>query len=148
MGQVTLTVEKDKVYAEIAKTTSYTGQKMVGDETAYQRIFTTDEDKDMLSRFWNEACSGATDLLKPFINTIDVTSDYCVTLDLSCRYDNTLTGSVQTSLFSYFVYFILSRWYKMANKGEYESYAVDAASMLEDVMHKIYHRTKPQRITP
>lgn len=145
---VQLTIDKDEVYEEVARTTSYTGQKMVDDEGAYNRIFTTDEDQEQLGRFWDEACSDATDLLKPYISTIDVTSDYDVTLDVSSRYDSTLTGSVQSSLFSFFVYFILSRWYKLTNKAEYESYAADAVSMLEDVMHKIYHRTKPQRTTP
>lgn len=145
---VQLTIEKSKVYEEVAKTTSYTGAKMVDDENAYTRIFTTDEDQEMLERFWDEACAGATDLLKPYVKAVDMTSDYDVTLEPSCRYDTNLTGSVQKSLFSYFVYLILSRWYKLTNKAEYESYAADAASMLEDVMHKIHHRTKPQRTTP
>jgi hypothetical protein len=50
MIDIILTVNKEKVYEEVAKTTSYTGAKM-DDELAYDRIFTTDEDKSMLERF-------------------------------------------------------------------------------------------------
>ena len=44
MTDIVLTVNKESVYEEVAQTTSYTGAKM-DDELAYNRIFTTDEDK-------------------------------------------------------------------------------------------------------
>ena len=50
MTDIALTVNKESVYEEVAQTTSYTGAKM-NDELAYNRIFTTDEDKSMLERF-------------------------------------------------------------------------------------------------
>ena len=55
MKIIVFQIQKDTVYNEVAKTTSYTGAKMEGDEGAYDRIFTTDEDKIMLERFWNES---------------------------------------------------------------------------------------------
>ena len=67
MKTIELTVNKANVYDEVAKTTSYTGQKMQGDATAYDRIFTTDDDRMMLERFWVEACNGATEQFKPFL---------------------------------------------------------------------------------
>ena len=51
--EVTLTISKESVYDEVAKTTEYTGAKM-DDEHAYEVISTTEEDKTMLERFWNE----------------------------------------------------------------------------------------------
>lgn len=51
--EVTLTICKESVYDEVAKTTEYTGAKM-DDEHAYEVISTTEEDKTMLERFWNE----------------------------------------------------------------------------------------------
>ena len=51
--EITLKVNKEAVYDEVAKTTEYTGAKM-DDEHAYEVISTTDEDKAMLERFWNE----------------------------------------------------------------------------------------------
>ena len=157
MIEVTLTVSKQRVYDEVAKTTSYTGSKMQGDDTAYDRIFTTDADRSMLERFWTEASNAATEKLKKFIievsdnsegNAIDLSRDYVVKLELSSSYDDNLTESVQASLFSFFVSAIVSKWYKFTNKGETESYAADAMGMMEDVMGKIFYRKKPRRVVP
>lgn len=149
MKQIELTVAKSAVYNEVAKTTSYTGARMVGDDDAYLRIFTTDEDQEMLERFWEEAASGATEQLKPFLHFDNSTAtEYEVVLEVSSSYDETLTGSVRKSLFSYFVAMIVARWYRIANKQESESYANDAIGAMDDVMKKIYYRKKPVRVVP
>lgn len=70
MKEIELSVNKANVYTEVAKTTAYTGSKMQDDKEAYSRIFATDEDREMLERFWVEACNGATELLKQFIVTV------------------------------------------------------------------------------
>jgi hypothetical protein len=49
------------------------------------------------------------------------------------------------SLFSYFVSFILSRWFKISNKEEADTYMADATAMMDDVMRKIYYRSAPTR---
>lgn len=159
MNEVKFIVNKADVYDEVAKTTSYAGAKMPGDDkSAYDRIFTTDEDRTMLERFWAEACNAATDLFKPFL--LDVTSytgsaatditqrHYEVTLELSGSFDTSLNGSIGSSLFSFFTDLIVSKWFKFANKGEAEGYAAEAAAMLEDVRSKLYYRKKPRRIAP
>ena len=53
MIEVTLTIDKESVYKEVAQTTSYTGSKMA-DADAFERILTTDVDNSMLERFWSE----------------------------------------------------------------------------------------------
>lgn len=68
MTDIALTVNKESVYEEVAQTTSYTGAKMK-DELAYNRIFTTDEDKSMLERFWNESKNTACNSLKKYFLT-------------------------------------------------------------------------------
>lgn len=157
MKDIILTVNKANVYDEVAKTTSYTGVKMQGDDGAYDRIFTTDDDRLMLERFWVEACNAATEEFKPFIMSvsdqtdshgINIENNYIVGLELSSAFDETLKGSIETSLFSFFVAAIVSKWYKFTNKGEQESYAADAVGMMQDVMSKIYFRKKPKRIIP
>lgn len=157
MKTIELTVNKANVYDEVAKTTSYTGQKMQGDATAYDRIFTTDDDRMMLERFWVEACNGATEQFKPFIvsvsdqpvsHGVELDKNYVVKLELSNSYDESLNGSIGTSLFSYFVAMIVSKWYKFTNKGESESYGTDAVGAIDDVMRKIYYRKKPTRVVP
>jgi hypothetical protein len=158
MKNVTLIVNKAYVYDEVAKTTSYAGAKMMAeDSTAYDRIFTTDEDRLLLERFWNETCNMVTNRLKPFIisidsqpisHGIDLSRDYKVELGLSSSYDDVLTEAINTSLFNFFVAMIVSKWFIVANKAEAESYAVGSAGIMEDVMRKIYYKKKPQRVTP
>ena len=159
MISATLTVTKTEVYAEVDKTTSYTGVKIdqatvpkQQDEseavTAYKRIRASEYDREMLERFFSEAANVATDRMKDFITSINVTSGYAVTLSLSGRWDNSLQPSMEKSLFSYFVSFVTSRWFRLSNKEEADAYMADATRMLEDVMRKIYYRKKPTRVTP
>ena len=149
MTDVTLAVEKNKVYDEVAKTTSYTGAKMQGDDKAYERIFTTDEDQQMLERFWTEASNAATEQLKQFLEiNLSDSSCYKVQLELSSSFETQLQASIETSLFSFFVAVIVGKWYKFTNKSEAESYTNEAVGMIEDVMQKIYFKKKPKRVIP
>lgn len=158
MNSISLSVNKANVYDEVAKTTSYAGQKMMdGDATAYERIFTTDADRLLLERFWVETCNAVTEQLKPFITKIDaqpishgidLTRNYNVTLELSSAFDVSLTEAIETSLFSFFVASIVSKWYALSNKSETEGMVAEAVGMLDSVMKKIYYRKKPTRIIP
>ncbi len=157
MIEVSLNINKAKVYDEVAKTTSYTGAKMKDDDSAYERIFTTDDDRQMLERFWVEACNAATEQFKPFIISVSSQSvnhgvqldrNYDVKLELSGSFDINLRDSIESSLFSYFVSMIVCKWYQFTNKGESESYGNDAAGAMDDVVKKIYYRKKPKRVAP
>lgn len=158
MNSISLSVNKANVYDEVAKTTSYAGQKLMdGDATAYERIFTTDEDRLLLERFWVETCNAVTEQFKPFITSIDaqpishgvdLTRNYNVTLELSSVFDVSLTEAIETSLFSFFVASIVSKWYALANKSETEAMVAEAVGILDSVMKKIYYRKKPTRIIP
>lgn len=154
MNNITLTVNKAYVYDEVAKTTAYTGAKMKDDADAYDRIFTTDEDRMMLERFWVEACNGATEEFKQFIvnvsdqpesHGVELDKNYTVTLELSTMFDTRLKGSMETSLFSYFVNAIVAKWYRFTNRGEADSFGEDATTAMLDVKSKMFHRKKPQR---
>lgn len=155
MNNITLTVNKANVYDEVAKTTSYTGAKMKDDEDAYDRIFTTDDDRMMLERFWVEACNGATEEFKQFIvsvsdqpesHGVELDKDYKVELELSTMFDTNLKGSMETSLFSYFVNAIVAKWFKFTNRGEAESYGEEAGNSMLDVKSKMFYRKKPKRV--
>ena len=131
--------------------------KKVADGSLYDQIFTTDEDRLLLERFWNEASNAATELFKPFLvsvstaaqaHGVDLSQNYVVVLALSSAFDTSLEDSIQSSLFSFFTNFLVSRWFKFANKDEAEGFAEEAAAMLEDVKSKIYYRKKPTRVAP
>jgi hypothetical protein len=147
MKNITLIVNKEDVYEEIARTTSYTGAKME-DDSAYDLIFTTDEDKSMLERFWNESKNTVCNFLKKeLIKEEEVSGVYELSLELSNSFDENLEESMQRSLFSFFVMNITSKWYTFTNKGEATGYATEAATYMEDVMRKALFKKKPTRPT-
>lgn len=147
--EITLSVNKTAVYNEVAQTTAYTGDKMDKDETAYKRIFTTDEDQSELLRFWDEGKNTLCQGLKNFlpVESEDEEGKYSVTLDLSSSFDSGLQPSMERSLFSFFVMSITAKWFAYANKEEAASYASEAAAHLEDIMRKAYFKKKPTRPT-
>ena len=154
MSVTTFTINKANVYTEVAKTTSYSGVKASADGSLYEQIFTTDEDRLLLERFWNEAANAATNLFKPFLVSVSSTTqshgvnlaaNYVLQVELSKGYDSALDNSVQSSLFSYFVNYIVSQWYVFANKDEAAKFAQEAVTMIDDVRTKIYYRKKPTR---
>jgi hypothetical protein len=147
MIDITLTVNKEKVYEEVAQTTSYTGAKM-DDEHAYERIFTTDEDKSMLERFWNESKNTVCNSLKKILlSEIEASEEYRLSLGLSNSFDEALTESMNRSLFSFFVMNITAKWYTFTNKEEATGYATEAATYIEDIMRKAFFKKKPTRPT-
>lgn len=147
MRTISLTINKDAVYEEVAKTTSYTGAKM-DDEHAYERIFTTDEDATILERFWNECKNMVCNSLKKVLESeTEEQGTYTLNLQLSSAFDESLVESMQRSLFSFFVMNITAKWYTFANKSEATGYATEAATYIEDIMRKAYFKKKPVRPT-
>lgn len=155
MENVTLEVNKSYVYDEVAKTTAYVGSKMlVEDANAYDRIFTTDEDRLLLERFWVETCNVATNQFKPFLvslgsqpisHGVSLANNYVVELELSSSFDTNLQEPISTSLFSFFVSSIVGKWFSFTNKPEANSYIEGAVSIMEDIMRKMYFKRKPIR---
>ena len=157
MKNVDIEIRKMEVYNEVAKTTGYTGAKMDGDANAYNRIFTTDADREMLERFWVECCNDATTEFKPFLLSVSgqevgsgvkLYKNYTVKLELSESFDEALVPAMTTALFSYFVNAIASKWYEITNKAESDKYAANALGQMTGVKEKLYYRKKPKRRIP
>ncbi len=152
MYQVSLRVNKEEVYEEVAQTTSYTGAKMEGgNDATYERIFTTEADRSQLERFWNESCVAVCEAMKEFIVEERYEDGrFIIFLSLSSSFEPSLQEPMNKELFSFFVTSIICKWYVFTNKQEAGEYASSAAAMLEGVKRKAYFRrrpTKPKRIT-
>lgn len=150
--KTTLTINKSEVLQEIAKTTAYLGSKLTEtDGQAYDRISTTDEDEEMLERFWQECKSTAIGELRTILSseTENTTSGtYTLTLELSSAWNTGLHDSMEKSLFSFFVMGIASKWQMLANdKADASDYATIAAASIEDVKQKAFEKLKPTRPT-
>ncbi len=173
--EITLSIRKEDVMAEVAVTTAYTGGKMEGDENALHRISTVDEDEKHLERFWEECradlCQeliglvtfegmaadtiivgpiGPADPIRPAAAILPPTGakkHYEVRLEVSKSFDEALLPSMKLSLFSYFVQGIASKWYIYTNKKEAGEYADKAATLLDDIHRKAVYKKKPTRPT-
>lgn len=143
--EVTLRINKDSVFDEVAMTAEYTGAKMA-DETAYERISLTDENREILNRFWSESKTLICGHLKRmFISEEDTEDIYNLSLELSESFGSQLITNLQSSLHHFFVANIISKWYALTNKEEAAGYATAAASYIEEIMRKAYSKEKPSR---
>lgn len=149
MIDVDFYINKNDVFAEVAKTTAYLGSKMLDtDENAYERIFTTDADQQMLARFWHECQVDVCEALKKFLaDEQDNTDAYHLSLQLSQSFDTALQESIDKELFSFFVTAIVAKWCTFTNKNEAAEYATAAASLLQGIRRKVFHKKKPTRPT-
>ncbi len=149
MKKIEIRIGKQDVYREVAMTTSYTGAKKQGDEMAYNRIFTTDADREALERFWNEGCDAVTDSLKEFaMSEANTAEAYILQLDMSAAWDEVLKVGMEKSISSFLVNYIVAKWSQWTAKDEMKEYATTAEAMLADVVSKAYYRKKPKRIIP
>ena len=141
-------MNKGDVLNEVAKTTAYSGAKMTGEEGAYERIFTTKSDREMLERFWTECQVSVCETLKKFLQQEETTDDgWNLELGLSESFDDTLTKSIKKELFSFFVTGIVAKWYVFTNKKEAGDFGTGGKSILDEVKEKAFFKKKPTRPT-
>lgn len=146
---VNISIEKKSVLDEVAKTTAYIGSKKVEQkEGAYDRIFVTTEDRNMLERFYEEGCNGLTNLLRRFVTSVSNGSSYAVSLSMSSRFDSIITDSMKSSMTSFLVNYILGKWCEIADKDGAKDYADTASALLQDVKDKAFYKVKPSRKAP
>lgn len=139
------------VYEEVAKTTDYTGSKLVeGDEGARDRILAADEDLEELGRFWEESVLATNESLKEMlVSGATLLPDdpnnthYEAVIEVSKSFDKMLTESVQLTLRSFFIMSIIGQWFKFANKGEAQDYFLKGAELMEAARRLLYSRRRP-----
>ena len=142
MKTLLLTVSREDVYSEVEKTTEYTGAKMMhADEGAHDRLAVTEADRELLSRFFDEAAGVATD--------DEVTLDeagYEARLSMSDSFDEHLSESARTSLRNFFVAAVIAKWCKIVSSDAGAAYSADATAAMLDVRSKIFNRKRPQKL--
>lgn len=146
MKEVTITIKRDDVYEEVAKTTAYTGSRL--DENEKKRVFTTEDDRTMLERFWQEAKDlMCTNMRRVLTEVTDTNGTLTLKLSLSDAYNVALTDSIASSMSSYFVTSITAKWFAVMNIPDVTTYANEAAALAEDVLRKVLFKKKPVRRT-
>lgn len=146
MSTVIIKISKTDVFNDVAKTASYTGAKMVGDDDAYERISITDQNVELFNSYWNVAVSLLCDNLKEMIQTITHTADgLTISLNVSTSFDISLVSSINLSIKAFFVEIILGKWFEITNKQEFQARYNSGVEMLTDALRKLYYRKAPTR---
>ena len=147
MKELLLTAKREDVYSEVEKTTEYTGAKMMhADEGAHDRLAVTEADRELLSRFFDEAAGVATDECKRFVDEVTLDeAGYEVRLSMSDSYDEHLSDSIRTSLRNFFVAAVIAKWCKIVGSDAGAAYSADATAAMLDVRSKIFNRKRPQK---
>lgn len=144
--EITLTIDRAAVLAEVAQRTEYTGAKSLQEDGAYDRIRTVDEDAPELLKFWDESRADMMLALKHLYPVEEQSGEtYSVKIHPSSMFDTAQLPSMTDGLFSYFVDAIISKWYVYTNKDDAGAYATGAASMLEGVRQKAVHPKRVER---
>lgn len=146
MGTFIINISRIDVFNDVAKTASYTGAKMVGDDDAYERISITDQNMELFNSYWNVAVSLLCDNLKEMIQTITHTSErLTISLNVSNSFDISLVSSINASIKAFFVEIILGKWFEITNKQEFQARYNSGVEMLTDALRKLYYRKAPTR---
>lgn len=143
--QITIAINKDNIYEQVAQKTSWIGAKSA-EAGAYDRIFTTDEDKELLELYWTESKDTLLSDIKSLVDSNSETNNiFTLTLNVSSRFKVALLSSIQSGIESYFENIIIAKWFSISYKTDVQSYATDAATYLDDVKKKLYYKDKPRR---
>ncbi|MBE6299810.1 MAG: hypothetical protein E7083_05670 [Bacteroidales bacterium] len=143
--RIEIEINKNDVYEEVKKTSWYVGVK-IGDNS-YKIISINEEDRIMLDRFFEESKNTLINRLIRVFYKENVSEDnnvYTIHLILSDAFNKNLLQSIQSSLFSFYVMSIISKWFAITNKPESGEYATNAVALLEDVAKKVRYKIRPR----
>ena len=146
MKTIIIKISRIDVFNDVAKTASYTGAKMVGDDDAYERISITDQNMELFNSYWNVAVSLLCDNLKEMIQTITHTpEELTISLNVSNSFDISHVSNINASIKAFFVEIILGKWFEITNKQEFQARYNSGVEMLTDALRKLYYRKAPTR---
>ena len=148
MADFTLTIKKNDIYEEVAKTTAYIGKMATIEDgkSAFDQIFVTEADLAMIERFFNESLDALRNVLKRFISGgsgVDGTINW--ELEMPSRFDGNLLSSINSSANSFLVNSIIGKWCDIAANDKVKEYADNAAALLLDIKDKAFYKKKPTR---
>ena len=148
MADFTLTIKKNDIYEEVAKTTAYIGKKATvkDGKSAFDQIFVTEADLAMIERFFDESLDALRNVLKRFISGgsgVDGTINW--ELEMPSRFDGNLLDSINSSANSFLVNSIIGKWCEIAANEKAKEYVDNAAALLLDIKDKAFFKKKPTR---
>lgn len=143
--ELKITIVKSEVLAEVDKTLSYTGKRTLrqdgGDE--YDHVWTNKYDAEAMERFIAEAEAIVVEVCHEFVSGQETTEDlFTVSYGLPENYNKAMDWSVRQMVFSFVVWYVLSRWFRVCGMEDVaERYLQTARVFLKQVDALLYSRT-------
>ena len=149
MRDIRISINKDEVYEEVAKTTAYIGGKNLdaNGKSLYDQVFGTDADREMLEGSWRDAIGDVSAALESVLTTERSDSDEEETFGLrvSNLFKESLVKTLETTAFSYVVNKIVVEWCLVVSKDKAEDYLSKANALLVKMDAILYMRKRPTR---
>lgn len=149
MQKLNISINRDKVYEEVAKTTAYIGGKNLdaNGKSLYDQVFVTKADREMLEGFWHDAIGDVSAALESVLVTEKSDSDEEETfgLQVSTLFKGSLAKTLESTAFSYVVNKIVAEWCLVVSKDKAEDYLSKANALLVKMDTILYMRKRPTR---
>lgn len=149
MVNLSISITKNSIYEEVAKTTAYIGGKSLdaNGKSLYDQVFVTDADKEMLEGFWDDAINDVSIALDSVLATETSVSgeEEVFGLRVSSLFKGSLVKTLETTAFSYVVNKIVAEWCLVVSKDKAEDYLSKANALLVKIDAILYMRKRPTR---
>lgn len=149
MRDIRISINKDEVYEEVAKTTAYIGGKSLdaNGKSLYDQVFVTDADREMLEGYWNAAIGDVSvtlDSVLAFENS-DSGEEETFGLRVSNLFKESLVKTLETTAISYVVNKVVAEWCSVVAPDKVEYYELVSKTHLAKIGEIIYARKRPTR---
>lgn len=152
MNKATIKIDKDSIFEQIAKKTSYIGSKMK-DEDAYDNIFTTDEDKEFFEEHFELAHAECVEMLFPYAmkeitDSEEVQDDgYSIVITVPKEMSQTTVSLVERQINEYIVSRLIAEWMMVCNIDSHSYWLERYTSIRKQINRTLLSRMKPLRRT-
>lgn len=165
MKTATIRIDKNSIFEQIAKKTSYIGDRLLGQEDAYDRIAVTDADMEFFNEPFMLALTECAEMLFPYVTDTSINTDtrmdkaadyqepepeavpfaYEIRLSLPDSFSLTTHNLVSNLINDYIVSRLIAEW-MMAGNVESHSYWIERyASIRIQINRTMTARTQPAR---
>jgi hypothetical protein len=150
---ITFSISFEDLYPHIYRQTEYAGRTYVArneskankESIEFDDIVATEDDKDFIVSFFNDAYSTLANLLKDYISDSEINAS-TVTYKIATSgiwKEEALTDSVKNAIESYFVYFAMDSWLKTVGIADFaEHFEKEAGKQVELIKYALSAREK------
>ncbi len=151
MKTLKISITKDRIFREVARTTAYLGAKgalAAANGEIFDRLATDVGDHPLLGAFLDEAVAALAGRLKGVVTALDVAPDaVSVSFALSGSYDDAMTPAVEQGVEAYLGAAVTAYWLRMADPAKEARWREEAEAKAEGIIAAVYFRKAPKRKT-